>query len=202
MKHIKKFNEYIKNFLKPKNNDDMKKFTELNEKKQEPLYKYGVTMMYFDIPNWKKDILSIIDKDDVYDKEGYGYENEPHITLLYGFLPSITEDDVKDKLLGIPKPVIVLKNISIFQGTEYDVVKFDIENNLLHELNSTLNELPNENEYPVYHPHMTICYVKAGRGSKYIQKIDDVIVIKPNKIIYSIPTKNGMKNKKIDLKIW
>jgi len=180
----------------------MKKFTELNEKKQEPIYKHGCVMMYFDISNWKKDILSIIDKDDVYDKEGYGYENDPHITILYGFLPSIEETDIKERLNGIPKPVIELKNISIFQGTEYDVVKFDIENNLLHDLNSTLNELPNENEYPVYHPHMTICYVKPGRGSKYIQKINNTIIVKPNKIIYSTPIKNGTKTEKIDLKIW
>jgi len=119
----------------------MKKFTELNEKKQEPIYKHGCVMMYFDISNWKKDILSIIDKDDVYDKEGYGYENDPHITILYGFLPSIEETDIKERLNGIPKPVIELKNISIFQGTEYDVVKFDIENNLNQVINYFLYQI-------------------------------------------------------------
>jgi len=180
----------------------MKKFSELNEKKQEPLYKHGVVMMYFNIPSWKKDVLSIIDKEDVYNKEGYGYENEPHIAILYGFLPSIEESDIKERLNGIPKPVIELKNISIFQGNEYDVVKFDIDNNLLHDLNSSLDELPNENEYPEYHPHMTICYVKPGRGSKYIQILNNTIVVKPEKVIYSVPTKNGMKTNKIDLKIW
>lgn len=181
----------------------MKKFTEITEKKNnEPIYKYGCVMMYFDIQNWKKDVLSIIDKEDVYDKEGFGYENDPHITLLYGFLPEVEQQDIKDRLIGNPKIVIELKNINIFQGTEYDVVKFEIENNLLHDMNKRLLELPNENEYPVYQPHMSICYVKPGRGVKYIQKIDKTIVAKSTKIIYSVPTKDGMKTKKIDLNIW
>lgn len=179
----------------------MKKFTKIKEEKKEFKYEYGCVMMYFDIPNWK-DILKMIDKEDIYDVKGYGLEKDPHITLLFGLLQQIEEEDVKNVLLGIPKPLIELKNINIFNCDGYDVVKIDIENVFLNDINVNLStNLPNEQTFPDYHPHMTISYVKPGRGVKYIGKLDNTIVVKPTKIIYSKPNKNG-KDKKIDLNIW
>ena len=179
----------------------MKKFTILNEnKKKEFKYEYGCVMMYFDIPDWKN-ILKMIDKEDVYDEDGFGYEKDSHITLLFGLLQGIEDEEIKNMLSGIPKPFIELNEVNIFGGTEYDVVKFDITNQMLNDINSNLKTLPNTQTHPEYNPHMTICYVKPGRGVKYIQKLDKTIIIKPTKIIYSKPDKNGNKTE-IDLKIW
>lgn len=181
----------------------MKNFTTITESKKEKesfKYEYGCVMMYFDIPNWKE-VLNIIDKNDVYDEDGFGYEKDSHITLLFGLHQDVDSNDIKNMLDCIPKPIIELNNINIFSGTVYDVVKFDIINQLLNDINIGLKSLPNTQSYPDYHPHMTICYVKAGRGVKYIQKLDKSIVIKPYKIIYSKPDKNGNKTE-IDLKIW
>ena len=178
----------------------MKKFTKITEEKKEFKYEYGCVMMYFDVPNWK-DIHKLIDKEDVYDEDGYGYEDESHITILWGLLDGVLDKDVKDILSGIPKPYIELSDIDIFQGKEYDVVKFNVTNQLLTDLNSNLATLPNEQTFPDYHPHMTICYVKPGKGVKYIQKLDKPIIIKPTKILYSKPSKEGKKIE-VDLKIW
>lgn len=178
----------------------MKKFTKIKEEKKEFKYEYGCVMMHFDVSEWNE-IHKIIDKDDVYDEDGFGYENDAHITLLWGLLDSVQDKDVKDIITGLPKPYIELTDIDIFQGTEYDVVKFNITNQLLNDINCNLSTLPNKQTYPDYHPHMTICYVKAGRGCKYIQKLDKTIIIKPNKIIYSKPSKEGKKIE-VDLKIW
>jgi len=180
----------------------MKKFTQITEKKKEKFtYEYGCVMMKFDIPEWK-DILKLIDKDDIYDVEGFGLEKESHITILFGLLKDVPEDDIKERLASIPKPLIELKNISIFSGNEYDVVKFDIECQLLNNLHDSLSELPKkEDDHPVYHPHMTISYVKPGRGVKYIQQLEKTIISKPSKMIYSKPDEKGNKIK-VDLNIW
>lgn len=179
----------------------MKKFTKIKEdKKEEFKYEYGCVMMYFNVQEWKQ-ILKIIDEDDVYNKEGFGYENNAHITLLWGLLDGVKDEDVKKILQNLPKPYIELSNIDIFQGTEFDVVKFNVTNQLLNTINSDLTTLPNKQTFPDYHPHMTICYVKPGRGCKYIQKLNKTIIVKPSKIIYSKPTKEGKKIE-IDLQIW
>ena len=178
----------------------MKKFTKIKEDKKEFKYEFGCVMMYFDVSEWKE-LIKMIDKDDVYDEDGYGYENDAHITLFWGLLDGVEDNDVKNFLNGIPKPYIELNVIDIFQGTEYDVVKFNVTNQLLNDLNSNLSTLPNQQTFLEYHPHMTICYVKAGRGCKYIQKLDKTIIVKPSKIIYSKPSKEGKKIE-IDLKIW
>jgi 2'-5' RNA ligase len=178
----------------------MKKFTKIKDDKKEFKYELGCVMMYFDVPNWK-DIHKMIDKEDVYDEDGFGYENDSHITLLFGLLQGVEDKDVKEIVDGLPKMYIELSDIDIFQGTEYDVVKFNITNQMLNDINCNLCTLPNEQTHPEYHPHMTICYVKPGRGVKYIQKLDKTIVIKPTKIIYSKPDKNGNKIE-VDLKVW
>ncbi len=46
-------------------------------------------------------------------------------------------------------------------------------------------KLPHTTDYPDYHPHTTIAYVKPGEGKKYVGKIDKPIMVKPNKIVYS-----------------
>jgi hypothetical protein len=45
---------------------------------------------------------------------------------------------------------------------------------MLDFFNKELLKFPNSNSYPVYHPHMTICYCKKGRAFKYIKEIEPV----------------------------
>lgn len=164
------------------------------EPSSSPRNKYGCLMSYFDIPLWN-DVISIIDPEDVYDNENgdFGIEKEPHTTILFGFHDQETNlDDIKKELGDITEVPISIKGISHFNGSDsnkpYDVIKFDIDSPVLHKLNGIMKKFPNTNEYPEYHPHMTIGYVKAGAGEKYDGKLIKQPNIISKKIVYSHPS--------------
>lgn len=174
-----------------KNKNSMKKFTEiLNETFT---YDYGCVMINFYIPNWNN-ILKEIDKDDIYDEVGYGLEKETHITLLYGYPKEVEVKDIKNIIGNLDSFYIEIQETSIFQNDSYDVLKFDVNHDILYMLNDSLKQLPNTSTFPDYHPHMSVSYIKKGRGVKYIKKYDNLIVAKPTEIVYSLPT--GTKEKK------
>ena len=157
--------------------------------------KHGCLMLYFDIPNWNN-IKDIISSEDLYNEEGYGVENEPHVTLLYGFHDDESEvSDIKKSIKkhsNSPIPVQA-KGISLFENenSPYDVVKFDIDGGVLHKINKELKNYPHTNNFPDYHPHMTIAYVKKGEGKKYAKLFDKPLNLTGGKIVYS----DGNKNK-------
>lgn len=181
MKTIKTFNQFIL----------------INEGKE--TYDYGCSMIYFDFPKMDE-IHSMIDEDDIYTEDGdssYGLETEPHATLLYGLHSDEIED--KDVLDASTKPGIPnelkLHNASCFNNDKYDVLKFDVDNDHLHKINGELTKLPHTTDYPDYHPHSTIAYLKKGTGEKYTSKLKDSwYTVNPSKIVYSKP--NGDKIEK------
>lgn len=147
----------------------------------------GCIMLFFKIPKWNK-IINKIKKDDLYDVEGYGLENEPHVTILYGINNNVSEKEVLNYLntLSTPNININLTSISCFNNEEYDVVKFNVESDELNGLNKKIsNKFDYENNYPDYKPHMTIAYVKSGKGNKYEFEFDKPISIKGNYFKYS-----------------
>lgn len=148
----------------------------INEKKNDT-YSYGCAMLYFNLPEMNI-ISNDIDENDLYTEEGdrsYGIEDEPHVTLLYGL-----HDDVKDKSIfdAISKHKIgkfKLYNVSAFKNEKFDVLKFDVRyvnksGAFLHKINKELSKLPHTTDYPDYHPHCTIAYLKKGASDKYIKK--------------------------------
>lgn len=154
-------------------------------------YQYGCVMVYFDFDKdeWSK-ILGIIDVDDLYepkDETGFGKEYEPHATILYGLHTDVPDDDIIDEINKIKKPIIKLGKVSAFENEKFDVLKIDIESDDLHKLNKSFKKFPNTNDYPSYHPHTTIAYVKPKMAEKYIKKLNDlnIIVFEPDKIVYS-----------------
>jgi 2'-5' RNA ligase/AraC-like DNA-binding protein len=155
---------------------------------QDVKIEYGALMLNFDIKKWKE-ITSIIEEDDVYDEPTFGVETEPHVTILYGFHEEVTAKEVEDLLKEKHDPAddieIELLGISHFETPKYDVVKFDVKSDKLTELNKLVKKLPFTSDYPDYQPHMTISYVKKGRGKKYDEKIDEPIKLKSNNIVYS-----------------
>jgi 2'-5' RNA ligase len=161
-------------------------------------YEYGAVMVFFSFPELKR-IQQLVDKQDVYIRKGdktYGLEDQPHVTLLYGLYDGLSEEVVglllKDVVFGECK----LHNISVFRNEKYDVLKFDVSGTGLKKANSKLKQLPYTNDFPEYHPHLTIGYVKKGKGDYYAdlikkQKLNNFILT-PNKIVYSEP--NGLKH--------
>jgi hypothetical protein len=182
----------------------IKRFEELikESKREDFKYEFGCVMLKLNTSEWD-DILSLIDKEDIYDVDGFGLEKDTHITIFFGILGDVDPKDVVKKLKDITVPeYIELKDISIFETNDlYDVVKFDIDDKheILTGINNYIEDIfPNKKTFE-YHPHCTIGYVKKGRGVKYIQTLEKPIIIKPSKIYYTYPKDNGNKKGEIDV---
>jgi hypothetical protein len=158
-------------------------------------YDYGCVMLYFDFPQMYK-IHDIIDPKDIYYEEGdrsFGLEDEPHTTLLYGLHEDVGVDDVKEVLNEFEFSPCTIHNASLFEN-DYDVLKFDVKGENLHEANSALKQFPYTSNFPNYHPHMTIGYLKKGTGQKYTKMLNGVeYELIPNYAVYSMP--DGSKHK-------
>jgi hypothetical protein len=152
-------------------------------------YDSNCAMLYFDFPVMQQ-IHKEISANDIYNSEkdgGFGLEDEPHCTLLYGLKPDVSLQQVKEKLKGFDFNECLAHNISLFENDEYDVLKFDIKGDNLHAANKTLCELPYSSDYPDYHPHMTVAYLKPGKGNKYLTILNaQEHSLKPLHIVYSM----------------
>lgn len=180
--------KYIKTFEQFVDESNAGKFMTVHE--------YGCVMLALpvDSDSWKK-LQEMIDEDDIYDEEGYGRENETHVTLLYGLHEDIDDDEIKEAMQGMvfTKPIIQLQTLSLFENEKFDVLKFDIECDDLHKMNETLCKFPHTNDYPDYHPHCTVAYLKPGRGKKYSGPIDFPMEVKPVEVLYSKPNGDKLK---------
>ena len=93
-------------------------------------------------------------------------------------------------LLEGDKIMIEIENIDTFENEDFDVVKFNVKKTeQLQRIFDALSELPNENTFPDYNPHMTIGYVKKGLGEKYKKSYSHKV--SSNEICYSMA--NGEK---------
>ncbi len=57
----------------------------------------------------------------------YGYDDEPHVTLKYGFEPDLSKMNVAKILQGTKPFNIVLKALNLFENDKFDVVKFEVQ---------------------------------------------------------------------------
>ena len=158
--------------------------------------RYGCVMLFANVPDWDKLVKRIVKEEDVYDDPQepgeYGYEENPHITVIYG----LHHDEIVDQgvvyniIQETPSITSSIKEIDIFENDDrpYDVVKFNIKptQTLLNKRDEFL-EMPNTQTFPEYHPHCTIAYVKKGEGKKYKRLLKDPIKIKFDKGVYSDP---------------
>lgn len=96
-----------------------------------------------------------------------GRETEPHVTVKYG----IHGDDaarVRELLADEPPVRVTLGETSLFENEGGDVVKVDVDSPDLHRLNAKIaGAVENTESFPEYKPHVTLGYVKPGRGKKY-----------------------------------
>lgn len=139
-------------------------------------------------------IQESIDENDLYRDEtnAYGFEREPHVTLLYGLYEDVTWDDVKKYLSPLHDYKAMLYNVSSFQNEKFDVLKMDIKSSTMLKTNKLLRDnLPHDELHPEYHPHMTIAYLKPGTGKKYEKNmLDRIIGITPTEFLYSYGNKD------------
>ena len=111
----------------------------------------------------------LIKEEDLYHKiddkgvDEFGREKESHVTIRYGFTKDLNELDVRQLLKGHKEFLIELNGLDIFDtNSEFDVVKFNVNSPVLNLLNELSGIYPNKSDYPNYHPHITLAYVKKG----------------------------------------
>lgn len=165
-------------------------------KKQKQTYDYGCVMLYFKFPDIKN-IHNKLDNNDLYEEENdssYGIEHEPHTTLLYGLHDNVSLEDVEKVLDIITFSTCLLKNPSLFKNEKYDVFKFDVTGEGLIASNDGLKKYPYTSDFPDYHPHLTIAYLKPGEGEKYEKMFKGLeYELIPEYAVYSKP--DGTKEK-------
>lgn len=154
--------------------------------------KYGCLMLGFDDKGWKEEVESMVNSEDLYTEEGYGIELEPHCTVLYGF----HDDEFSmDKCIEMLVPVGNIKvnsnKISIFNNEKYDVLKYDIESEDLNSLNKLFaDSFEYTNDFPEYHAHCTLAYLKPGMGDKYMKDVEKQFI--PTKFKYGYGNGNNV----------
>jgi len=155
--------------------------------------KYGCLMLFFDYD--KDKLKKLIDKEDLCEAEG-GFEDESHVTLLYGFHDDVEPKAVlnfieeKGNLSSIKS--IPLVRLSLFKNKDFEVLKFDVMSSELNKLNKLCTKnFKYTNKYPEYKAHATVAYLMPGTGEKYLKKFANMkFEGKPTKMVFSDKDKN------------
>lgn len=168
--------------------DEFLKYNNITENHK---YEYGCVMGFFKNSFENPTILS----DDIYDEPGYGYETEPHVTILFGLHHNELDlNQLYDILYNTELFEINTNKISSFEN-DYDVLKWEIEKTEeLLKLNELLvTSFPNTQNFPNYEPHVTIAYLKKGCAEKYVTELPNTIKKKIDFWVYSMPDGTKMK---------
>lgn len=166
-------------------------------------HQYGCIILYYKVDHmWWKKIQNLIDVEDIDRVNGVlGREKhtDAHVTIIYGLHKNVDEEELKKIVSELPVKQIEVKELEFFKGDTNDVVKFKVDYSFLHKNNRTLKKFPHTSMYPTYKPHMTVAYVKKGKGEEYKQRIANALqkILKPSHFIYS---KANGKEVRIDIK--
>lgn len=107
--------------------------------------------------------------DDIYVSQNdptYGREDQIHVTILYG-LHSESSEEIKPLLEGAGKIKVKLGPTDLFLCQKFDVVTVYVISPDLRKLNAKLSTLEHTNKHGGYKPHVTVAYVKKGKGWKH-----------------------------------
>ena len=134
-------------------------------------YSYGCLMAMFPEPlaDRVRGFADLIPDEDVFDDADgeSGREDEPHVTVLYGF----HEDNsavVAQAFSGQSGAVVTLGEISAFHNDDNIVLKIDVNSPDLARLNSFAREnFEVTSQFPEYHPHVTIAYLRHRKDDPY-----------------------------------
>lgn len=170
--------------------------------KTNPKHNYGCLMLEVNFNNWNN-CLKLVNDDIVYDdeKQSFGKETDPHITILFGFDNDSTD---KNKLKNLVlthinnKPITFnIMGLSYFEGDKFDVLKFDIESEQLTGLNELCkNNFKYSSDFLDYHAHLTISYIKKGvLNDNYKYRFDKPFVMTSNSFVYSSKINDNDKDK-------
>lgn len=155
-------------------------------------YEYGCLMIDYHFSKWNKFVHALVKANDIYPDEGF--EEDAHITALYGFHDDELDfEKLKKSLPAIKTMKAKMTKLDMFETDNYDVIKFNIESPALIKLNKMLrSKFKYTTDFPKYEPHMTVAYVKKGLGKQYVSKLTNARNLNPAWFRYSGP-KHGIK---------
>lgn len=140
----------------------------LNESKKLP---HNFSCVYGKVPNVLAGKIIKFGKDEIPHKdlytaeEGCGRDINPHITILYGLH---TEDPKEfESFLNHHRDSLHVRlgKISLFKNDNFDVVKIEVISQEFVDMNHKIKRVFDfTSSYPKYIPHLTIAYVKKGKG--------------------------------------
>ena len=97
-----------------------------------------------------------------------GRETEPHITCRWGLHFMTPSARLRETLRSFGPITATLGKTSLFSNPDADVLKVDVESPDLHRLYKLIGRVvPVHTTHPTYKPHLTIAYLKPGKGKKY-----------------------------------
>ena len=175
----------------------------------------GCLMIRYDLPIMKK-IQAKIKSEDLYvneEEDINGFPNHIHITVLYGLHKKYRSIygllGMAEHQYNIDDCQALFTDISFFENNEkYDVMILDVISPELENLNYILRtRCEYQNDYPDYHPHCTIAYLKKGCADKYRDlRLEEPVLGKPVEWLYSfdrniIDTDNRLHETKTFMRI-
>jgi hypothetical protein len=120
-------------------------------------------------------VQAMIPKEAIYlaPDDDYGLQEDLHITIFYGLLPSGASDHSRDYQYKLIKQFVrrtefeeytlTFGEISFFHSEKYDVMKVGVHSPALEKLHNFIrDEFKTEETHSDYQPHLTIAYVHKG----------------------------------------
>jgi 2'-5' RNA ligase len=133
---------------------------------------FGAVMLQCNFPFWNK-IVTQIDEEDLYLEKAdniFGYEVEPHVTILYGLHEDVDHDKVVSDIESFKPITIKLQGVDSFEGDGYDTLKIKVDRRELLSYRNVLLKHKNTQTFPEYNAHITVAYLKKGAAKKYYNK--------------------------------
>lgn len=165
--------------------------------------RYLYSSVHVEVPSPLSDTIvewgqNHVHDDDIFvvqSNSGFGREDEIHVTILYGL--NEEHPDLIKSVLEKEGPLhIRLGQVVVFTSPyDFDVVVIEVISEDLRRLNEKLkSRVPHSSPYSIYNPHITIAYVKEGRGWKHWGDKEWMgMAFEANEVTFS--SKNGLKTR-------
>lgn len=97
-----------------------------------------------------------------------GLETEPHVTVAPCLRNNVKPDNLKKYLQPLEKYKLEAIQLNVFENEDFDVLHFVVESEALRLAYDRFAEnYKVGGNYPDYNPHITVAYLKKGKGRAY-----------------------------------
>ena len=150
-------------------------------------------MVDYKLPEAIQQLHQQIDPEDLYVEDNpqssltYGLETEPHVTVAPCLRNNTNLESVKRFLRPLKEYGLELTGLTVFENRYFDVLVCTVKRcAALFETNAEISEyfiLRNRYEF---NPHVTVAFLKKGRGQKYATlHLPEGVVLEPKCFSYS-----------------